>query len=480
MLLWELREGFYIRAFSSEDGLFSDTLQFIPLDSKIPDSPPLSFDFTFNEFTTDPGQGLFAILSRSMQRDMSVHIHLRSSSTGLAHPLARHPLLTAVLDFEPPYVWPGFSIEIMGDMVLAKVSLPQTHMYELLVWNWKFGILLHRIGSRQGICDYAFLDQQHLVVLSGSPSIQSHLGTLALLIYAISENVSTHSYPLNTGQIRISDAPISQPILCLELPQIKQSCVLSETGFFLRSQPTPGRAMYTASATFACPYARTFSMTFSCHGSIDNWGSRAYYRVFVDGRFLLDQARTAPRNGTKVLPWFSWGERATRWLVAPEESDHWISWMSGSRFITSLPHHPYYCVFDFSRPIVSRFRDSFAQLHPVTPDQSNGFYTTEGAFQNLAHLGGDICQFSVNSPPNHEFFTITVGEDQPSIIEIDEYLGFQEPITSRLPFRLVFRTDKKRKHGGWQINGDCVLGITSGETSETITIYRLEMNEQTT
>jgi hypothetical protein len=64
MLLWELREGFYIRAFSQIGGRFADSIQFIPLDSGFPEHPPLFFDFTFNEFTADPRQELLAILSR--------------------------------------------------------------------------------------------------------------------------------------------------------------------------------------------------------------------------------------------------------------------------------------------------------------------------------------------------------------------------------------------------------------------------------
>ncbi|CUA77152.1 Ubiquitin carboxyl-terminal hydrolase 28 [Rhizoctonia solani] len=475
MLLWELREGFYIRAFSrSALGLFSDTIQFTPLDTELPDPPPLSFDFTFNEFTADPAQELLAILSRGPQRD--VHVLLCSSATGLAHPLARHSRLSAEFDFDPPHYWPGFSIEIMQDIVVAKVSLPHAYVYELLVWNWKYGILLHRIGSRDGICDYTFLDRKHLVVFSGSQSTPSHLDTLSLLIYTLSDDTSTRPPLLSTDQIRLSDVLISQPTLLLEFPQFKKSSGLSEMGFFLRSQPAPGRAMHIGSATFACSHAMTLSMTFSPDEDAENWGYHPYYRVFIDGKFLHDQIRNNLGDMTRILPWSAYGERATRWFVAPEEPGHWICWMSGSRFITSLPQHPNYCIFDFSPPIVHRFRDRFTELNPATHDHTDDFFTDDASFKDLTLLGNDIHHFSVDPPAGHKFFAFTVDEDKPSIIGTD-YLDFEEPIISRLPYRVAFRTDAKGNHGGWQINGDCVVGISSRGDSENLTIYRVRREE---
>ncbi|KAG8753068.1 hypothetical protein FRC11_007746 [Ceratobasidium sp. 423] len=475
MLLWEMREGLYIRAFSRSEGRFSDALQIIPLDRGIPDPPLLTFDFTFNEFTPDPGQGLVAILSRDPDRDSHVHVHLRSSTTGLPHPLARRPRLTAEFDFEPPYFWPGFSIEIMGHTVLAKVSHPQAHVYELLIWDWHSGILLHRISSRRGICDFTFLDQRHLVVLSGSRSSREHLDTLALLVYALSDNNSAHATFLD-GALRVTDFLISEPILRLEFPQIKESSKVSETGFFLRSDPTPGRTMHAGSVAFSCPHAITLCMAFSFRGAYDHWGGHPYYRVFLDGRFLLDQICTNPHGETKVLPWSSWGINATRWFVAPDEPDYWINWMSGSRFITPLLNRPYYCIFDFSPPTVGRFRDRFAKLYPAALDHlvdSSDLAMADG-FHDLSRLGAAISYFSEKSPHKHELFVVTVGADNPSVIKNDGDPGFEESIVSQLPYRLVFRTNNRRRHERWQINGDYVVGISSRETLEALTIYKLK------
>ncbi|KAH7345504.1 hypothetical protein B0J17DRAFT_640113 [Rhizoctonia solani] len=476
MLLWELREGFYIRAFSRCEERFSDALQLVPLDSEIPVPPPLTFNFTFNEFTADPGQELLAMLSRDPERNTHVHVCLCSSTTGLAHSLARYPRLTAEFDFEAPYFWPGFSIEIMGHLVVAKVLHPQAHIYELLIWDWKAGILLDRISSQRGICDFTFLDQQHLIVFSSSRSEQEYLDTLALLVYALSKDTPTCTASPNNGQLRVVDFPISQPILRLEFPRILESLKISETGFFLRSEPTPGRAMHTASATFACAYAGTLSMTFFFRNTFDGWGGYPYYRVFLDGRFLLDQVRRCPHDGTRVLPWSSWGTNATRWFIEPEGPDHWICWMSGSRFITSLHDCPYFCIFDFSSPTVRRYRDRFARLYPVALDHlvDHSDLVMADGFQDLDRLASDINLFSQKSPPDHELFSVTVDADNPCIIKADEYLGFEESIASQLPYRLVFRTNNRTNHEGWQINGDCIVGVSSREISEALTIYKLK------
>ncbi|CAE6437538.1 unnamed protein product [Rhizoctonia solani] len=474
MLLWELREGFYIRAFSQAGGRFPDSIQFIPLDSGILVHPPLIFDFTFNEFTADPEQKLLAILSRGPHRDNRVYVHLCSSITGLAHPLARHPRLVAEFDFDPPYFWPGFSIEIMEHVVLAKVSHPHTHKYELLIWDWRSGAFLNRISSRGGICDFTFLDQQHLVVSSGTRSDQIHLDTLELLVFAISNDSSACA--TSDGSLRIADSLVSEPILRLGFPQIKDLSKISETGFFIRSQPTPGRAMHKSSATFVCAYATTLSMTFCFREAAAGWEGPPYYRVFIDGKFIRDQIRTAPlESGTKVLPWSSWGTNATRWFIALDEPDHWICWMSGSRYIASLPNQPHYCVFDFSPRIVGRFRDRFAQTNPAAFDHlvdTSDLAMADG-FHDVDHLASDLGLFSLKSPPEHRSFAITVGADNPSVIDNDEDLGFEERITSRLPYRLVFRTDHKESYEAWQINGNFLVGINTQGVSEALTAYKL-------
>ncbi|CAE6508296.1 unnamed protein product [Rhizoctonia solani] len=475
MLLWELREGFYIVAFSQSEGRYADALQFIPLDPETPDPPPLLFDFTFNEFTADPGQGLVAIISRDPQENKTSHVRLCSSSTGLAHPLAQHPRLTAEFDFKPPLFGSGFAIEIMGHTVLAKVSCPLENVYEILIWDWRFGVLLHRISSRDGICDFTFLDQQHLVVMSATHSAQD---SLALLIYDISDDKSACNASPNKP-MRATDLPISQPILRLEFPRLKQSAKISEMGLLLRSDPTPDRKIYANSAAFACPYAVTLGITFCFHTVGYDWAAPPFYRVFLDGRSLRDHIRTNSHNGTQVLPWSAWGTNATRWFVTPEEPDHWICWMSGSKYTRPLTDSHYYCVFDFSSLTVGRFQERFKQLYPTVYDRlvDNSDLHTGDGFGDLELLDRYLLAFLEDSPIDTEPVVLTVGADNPSIIAVgnDEDAGFDEPVISQLPYRLVCKDNNEIEHEGWQINGDCIIGVAPWSSpAESITIYKLK------
>ncbi|KAG8709862.1 hypothetical protein FRC11_005144 [Ceratobasidium sp. 423] len=432
MLLWELREGFYIKAFSHSQERLADALQFIPLDSETLDPPPLLFDFTFDEFTVDPGQELIACVSKNLGLFTHIHVDLCSMATGLAHPLAQHPRLTAEFDFERPFFSPGFAIEIMGNVVLAKVSHTRLHTYELLIWDWKSGNPLSRISSRRGICDFTFLDKQHLALLSGTRSDQEYLDTLELLVYPIGDDPAIRN-DFSQGQLKAADLPVSRPILRLAFPQIKEGSKVSEGGFFLRSDPTPGRVVYNNSAAFACSYAKTLSMTFCFRRVNTGWEDSSSYRVFLDGGFLLDQLRNIPNKAT-LIPWSSW---------------------------------------DFSSLNAGRFRDRVspadpAALHNLDGGRDLGLVIQSGDLRQLEH---NFYYLAVSSSPNHESFVTTVGADNPSIIH---GLGFEEPITSRLPYRITFRTSNVVDHRGWQINGDCIVGLVPRGLPKFITIYKLK------
>ncbi|KAH7345503.1 hypothetical protein B0J17DRAFT_702886 [Rhizoctonia solani] len=473
MLLWELREGFYIVAFSQSGGGDPDALQFVPLDAETADPPPLLFDFTFSEFTADPGQGLVATISGDSDWTHRCHVDLRSTRTGIAHPLAEYPRLTVEVDFELPPFSSGYSVELMGHMVLAKVSHPRARICELLIWNWRSGTLIQRISSRNGMCDFAFLDQQHLVVQSVT---HSDLGRdiLALLVYAIPQSAPA-AYASPGKQWQVEDFPASQPILQLEFPQLKESSEITERGFFLRSDPTPGRTIYTKSAAFACPYAMTLSMTFCFHRTSADWGVSPFVRVFVDGRSLLKHIYADSYDETKVLPWSVWGTDATRWFTAPEAPDHWICWMSGSKYIRPLSDIPYYCVFDFSSRVADRFRGR--NVYPAALDVHDADDPEIGGVGLLEYLDSCLLDFIVDSP-NSKPVVVTVGADSPSTINIGGSggAGFDEPITSRLPYRIVCKGNNEEEHEGWQINQDSIVGVASWRPqSETITIHKLNI-----
>ncbi|KAH7311779.1 hypothetical protein B0J17DRAFT_687629 [Rhizoctonia solani] len=470
MLLWKLQEDFFIKAFSQSQGHYADALQFIPLDSTTPDSPPLLFDFTFHEFTVDPGQGLVAIVSRNLGLFTTIQVDLCSIGTGLAHSFAQRPRIIAEFKFERPFFAPKLTVEVIGNMVLTKISHPRLHTYEILIWDWKSGNLVNRIASRQGICDFTFLDRHHIVMLSGTHSEPNRddLCNLELLIYALSDD---GSYYRDTSQSQlVTDLEVSQPILRLAFPQIQKSSKISESGFYIGSDPIPGRSIYKNSADFACSHAVTLSMAFGFSRVNTGWEGD-YYRAFLDGRFLLNQVRICS-NKTMLVPWPSWGTRATRWFVTSRRPDHWIPWTSGSRFANRLSVRPYYCILDFSPPNTGRLRRRNSQSCLATvdrPDDARDLLLRNG-LEDLRLLEQIIYRRSVDS--GSELFVATLGADSPSIINGS---GFEERVTSQLPYRVVCRMNNKLYHEGWQINGDCVVGVDSrGLASESLDIHKLE------
>jgi hypothetical protein len=71
MLLWELRDGAYIKAFSSSGSAFldPDLLQVVPLG--FPDlPPPVKFHITFHEFTVDLRQELVVLVEVDRNRSV--------------------------------------------------------------------------------------------------------------------------------------------------------------------------------------------------------------------------------------------------------------------------------------------------------------------------------------------------------------------------------------------------------------------------
>ncbi|CAE6430375.1 unnamed protein product [Rhizoctonia solani] len=469
----KLQDGYLITAFSQSGEVYPDALQFIPLHTETPDPPPLLFDFTFSEFTADPEQGLVAMLFRDPGRDELCHIRLCSTTTGLAHPLAQHPRLTAEFGFALRPLLSGLAIEIMEHQIVARISLIRSDIYEVLIWDWTSGILVHRISSREGICDVAFLDRRHLAVLSVTRS-SSAPESLELLIYATSNDASTLE-ALPNRKIRVEDYSISQPLLRLAFPQLRESSDLkiNESSLLLKSGPTPSRKIYTNSAVFSCPYTLTLSMTFCFRNVVAGWHLSHPYRVFIDGRFLQEQAhiRLNDRTSTQVVPWCSWGTNATRWFTSPGELGrltHWPFRITGSRYIQPFLNSPYHCIFDFSSLTLGRFRESPEQSYPTEPQVDDS--EAGDGFWNLQQLDSYLLELVAHSPPNPGPFVLTVGADNPSTINDSP---FDEPITTRLPYRIVYKRKPEQDYDRWQIDRDCVVGFaSSGPLSETIAVYK--------
>jgi hypothetical protein len=79
--------------------------------------------------------------------------------------------------------------------------------------------------------------------------------------------------------------------------------------------------------------------------------------------------------------------------------------------------------------------------------------------QDLLYLESYLYSLYEDSPLSSDPIVISVDADNPAVIDTTDSLGFAEPIVSRLPYRIVFRTNNEEAHEGCQINGDCIIGI---------------------
>ncbi|CAE7176696.1 unnamed protein product [Rhizoctonia solani] len=458
--IWDLQEGFYLKGFSRSEENFADAIQFIPLDADTPDPPPIEFEFRFRKITSDPVQSLLALVSSDPETPCD--IHLCSSITGLAHPLAEKPRLTTEFTILTPSLFPELSIEIMKHMLLAKLSDVVDRSYEILIWDWKAGTLLHRIHSQEGMCDHTFLDERHLVLLTYHQDTNLHGAQkhLSLLIYYISNN-PTHVASSN-DQSQPDNIPIAQPILHLEFPELKESPRISDRAFLLQSGPIPGRMIHTKSAVFSCSHVTTLNATFGFRVRSRGYRPSTSYQVFIDGQSLLNHLSTTSRSGTKVLPWPTWGPKATRWFTAQAGTNLLIDWpycMAGSKFTLPLSHASCNSIFDFSARSVSR-STQLAKLHPDAFLIDNDSVDSSDCFAGLKLSQDYLTSFNAKLVYEPEPYTVVVGSKNPSTIKAGGYpkSGFNETITSYLPFILVYR-GRDLNHEGWQILGDCIVGI---------------------
>ncbi|CAE6430315.1 unnamed protein product [Rhizoctonia solani] len=292
MMLWELREGNYAIAFSSVPGasLAPDSLQMSHIDFPGA-SNPISFRSDFHEFTFDSGQELVALLRTDPTDNTRFEIKLCSVITGLAHPLAQNPTFIVQLDFSVPSLDQepqAFTLEIMDNILVARVSNVMDPKYEVLAWDWKSGKLLNRIASSSGITDFTFLDKDHLALFSVH-KYRNYLRLITFSLYSLSSHICDE---LSSGpHFHVSKYAHASPIVTFEFPELDDLYAIEPTRFSVRSDPAPGRAMYTRSAGFAHPTALTFITTISvAHVRVFEFPDDQDFfqlRIFINAKFLL-------------------------------------------------------------------------------------------------------------------------------------------------------------------------------------------------
>jgi hypothetical protein len=353
---------------------------------------------------------------------------------------------------------------------VVKFAAAAERLYEILIWNWKTGVLLNRIACDNGICDFVFLDNDSLVLwFISSGSGNDLLDSASLLVY---ENIcSTETKHNGSGGelLDVSSFLKRSPTLAFQFPQLRRESGVSSQGFLIRSDPGPGRN-YTTSAPFSSARALTLGLAMSVLAS----GHLRHFRIFVDVHQLLGHLEQAKQQSTSALNWDEWGDDATRWFPTARAPTHWICWMFGSRFITrDAPRNTSdgrnISVFDFHSPTIRRHSTRIQDTY-VTLKRSPARLLQRKERIRI----GDLGHFDHNSWPDelgdaavseNAVAVDVIGRETPTIIPY-----FQQPITSRLPYRVVTPVHSMDAHEGWLIDGNHIIGMDVGTNRFSVSI----------
>ncbi|KAH7337140.1 hypothetical protein B0J17DRAFT_666404 [Rhizoctonia solani] len=473
ILLWELREGSFVSAYSTSRGRKQpDAIQVIPLDSQeLP--KPMKFELIFHEFTIDLSQKLVVLAVVDFPWQDRVQISFRSSETSLSHPLAQQPTIMVLLNFPIRHKEASsITLEVMGDILVAKFADTKSLAYEILIWNWKTATLLNRISSRTGVCDLGFLDRQNLIVYHAAVRDGSALRGVSLRVYRdfLSPAGGRTAFP-DTHFIANNYENLDYTFSFV-FPEIHSTMSILPSALALRSDPIPGRLVHKAEyAKFASTRAGVLGLIFPLSYDTHIEPQDVTYRIFVSTSRLSDLMN---KSETKSFEWTAWGEHTTRWFSDDNQQADWISWVSGSRYLRSSPGMRYgsstLSVIDFCTFSVKRHSGP----HPNQIDSP--FQPLKGRNASIEQRWARTLRDWWNSPDwsssDERVFVDTVGEKTPTIVEI----GFRDPVISRLGWRSVTMA-RPVPAKVWLIEGGHVIGKDFrgfGARSNQMTVYKLQ------
>jgi hypothetical protein len=390
-----------------------------------------------------------------------------SLKTGLAHPLAKRPVISMQLEFSiTPYeTYSTICLSIAGELlILNLISNDPTPLctnmsYEVLIFDWHTGTLLNRTGSQRGFCSAACLDNDRLVAFVanvGSHDTDTetlHSANLSIYEWIRAPCPTRPSY--DEGICNVSEYSSLSPTLKLEFPVFGPTVKIQIRDFLLRSAPTPGGATSRASTFVPDPSYRTLSLTITVL-------LMHYYSsmtIFVDVQKLFHHLSEARSRSLGILPWAQWGENSTRWFESAEGPSPWISCIHGSRFV--IERHVEWgieaqlAVAEFNTSVVRRFRTHESDNYVPSPASGSEELLQK---RDDAVRNGQwpfLTNFSEAGQYDPDAVVIETVDDTPTVI-----LGLSPiPIVSKLPYRLATVVRPSTVCDYWMIDGNRIIGI---------------------
>ncbi|CAE6445190.1 unnamed protein product [Rhizoctonia solani] len=450
-----------------------------------------------------------------LSQDGRTYLNLVSSLTGHPHPAA--DLTTINVPFEECNRRLKMkNAAIVGEILSISFRFRYYNpCYEIFTWNWKTGDLLHFISGVGVLYSTSFLDQGHLAVLAGTSD--NLIRKLRLSIYTVPDHSSTQSTPTTSETfIRVS------PALQLDFPRLHDNVLVDgdHPGACILSQPDsiPGRPIQIGSTTLSYPRVPTLGikLTLTQIPPGSPISIIQHFVIFICVDSLLHLVQSQRSGQSRVLPWSEWGVMNTRWFVNENLPRNWyttssITGTTGSRYSKAFDNDRRMrikggkevegdeddeggedndnrvtgkaqgditlSVIDFKPSHWEKnlhqaltMKDQQLILHGRWPSPLLTYTvcdtTSEKNTDSLPNSGVYVTGQSCEAVP-----AIMVGSDTPT--NLGEREGFDEPVESRLPYRLVARV-KPVPQGAcctWIMNHDSVIGLQVGKAKRAPSLH---------
>ncbi|CCM05194.1 uncharacterized protein FIBRA_07403 [Fibroporia radiculosa] len=116
-------------------------------------------DFPIRDFGIDPSQDLLVALEQPQPFSETIHVHLRTLSTGTPHPAGPSTALLVHTTNSSDHYAIQISGDFLGILFIGHEQFPD----DCLIWNWKTGTLLQWITGRE-IGSISFLSDRHIIL----------------------------------------------------------------------------------------------------------------------------------------------------------------------------------------------------------------------------------------------------------------------------------------------------------------------------
>lgn len=389
------------------------------------------------------------------------NVHLCSFRTGEQHSQAKRPDWTIQLPFHMNRADSGIVLQTMDELLaIAYISNDKT-VSEILVWNWKLGILVHRIHSLASSSTFGFFTPNSLLVFDAS---STDTPIVKLSIFEISR---VPPDPAPGDQCVYVVSSYAQLAACAELafPTFPAG---STVDLLLSAEPSPAVTSFRSSKFVPAPKAGVPQLCLTLLSRAEHGQRLSKYQIFLGKEYLLKylpslNKLSEPADHPITIPWEDWGERASRWFSRASTTDPYLWNVYGTRSIQGIPigensedrSFEYLSVLEFHPPTVRRFSSLSIDRHlsmwgPKTPRRHIDFQSSE---RELRYVFNAL-QNKQSASKENLVFVDTIDEDVPAVTFLDG-----QRIISRLPYRIVTRIRPVIKRRGWVMDNEHIVGM---------------------